>query len=343
MSSWGVRDRLARVARRWEAARAGLTVHDVAPSSPEFQAALRALPETPLRPVELYQQLFEPRSDTPKWALLFEERGVPVAAIGARFVWDRWEPLTHWIVPGIPFPVRTADYSRVLQAVGLPLAVAGWRCGAPPALGPRAAVTTGATHGAPTATDFEAYWKASGHLHTVRQARARCGRFQLVVDPPGGAAWVIRNSGAKWREPAGVTEDRVVAAEWLERQRRYHTLMLLEGERRIAGLTFLVDGCDVVSHHTFRDPGFERLKVGTYLTDQAFAWARSAGFENIDLGGGFDYKIRWVPTAGQKYSLRLTPWYAAAGARLRAWWSWARPAAPFPAVPLDPAPHGHAT
>jgi hypothetical protein len=330
---------LKRAARRWEAARVGLEARDFADWSPELDEALDALPEPRNCPRALLHVLLEPRPDTPKRIVLLTDRGTPVGLMALRHTPWGWEPLTTWIVPGPPFPVRDGDLERVLRGVGLPMKVAGQRWGPAPG-GAGIAVSGRPTFGTPTSADYEAYWRASGQLRTIRQARTRCSRLRLALNPTGGAAWTIRNCGNKWRVPTGITEDRVAAAEWLEARGRHFTLLLCDGERPVAGDTLCVDHGDVVSQSTYRDEAFDHLKVGTFILDRVFAWARDAGFANIDLGGGFDYKARWAPEVGVNFSLQVTPLYSAIAARLRGTpqaLAAVSSAAPAPAEPIPDA------
>jgi hypothetical protein len=314
----GLRNRVKEVARRWEAARVGLEARDFTGWGPELDAALETLPQAPNCPGDLLRLLCEPRQDTPKRIVLLTERGAPVAVVPLRFTAWGWEPVTTWIVPGPPFPVRDGDLVRALRAVGLPMKIAWWRCPAPIPEGRGiACVKATPTHQIALGSDFEQYWRSMGRLKDIKQARKRCNQFQLSVDPPDGAGWTIRNAGVKWHIPGGITEDLVTAAEWLEACGGHHTLLLCEGDRPVAGMSCHVDQGDLVGHTTFRDPNANWFCAGVFLMDRLTVWAAQRGFARLDLGGGFEYKARWAPEAGTNYTLQVTPLASRIAATLR--------------------------
>jgi GNAT superfamily N-acetyltransferase len=292
----------------------GLRIRDFPGWNAEVAEALSALPTSPLCPPELFELLLTPRTETPKRVVVVLEGGAPVAVAGLRHAWGRWEPVTQWIVPGLPLAVRDGVIARALQAMGLLMEVAWWRCLPPPPAGPHiSCVKESPTHGMALADDFEDYWRRSDNWRSVKKARTRCQSFRFEVDPMGGAEWTIRHSGAKWGIPSGITEDRLAAVSWLQVRGAHHTLVLYDGDRPVAGDTFFIDHGDMVSHTTFRDPEYDWHGVGVSLLDRGFQWGAQQGFGAIDLGGGFGYKTAWAPLTGRHYQLRVTTLHSEIG------------------------------
>ena len=150
--------------------------------------------------------------------------------------------------------------------------------------------------------DVTSYWKQSGQLNTVRQARRRCKNLILKIDPEGGAEWTIRNWEQKWRGDSKTQEtsleDRVAAAKFLERSGRHTTLMLYDADTPIAGNTHVVHKDCVVDQVKYRSPEHDYYGAGTYLVDAMFQWATRSGYGEVDMGTGHEYKKRWAPATG---------------------------------------------
>lgn len=165
--------------------------------------------------------------------------------------------------------------------------------------------------------DYESYWRDSGHHKTVRQARIRTRGFSVEIDAPGAAEWTIRGWADHWRSGRTVSwEDLVVAADHYGRAGRFHTVRLMDGREPIAGNTFLVENKGLLAVTTFMKQEYRDLKVGTRALDAAFQWAASEGFKRVDLGVGHEYKARWAPPSGLRWSCDVRPWHMHASARL---------------------------
>jgi CelD/BcsL family acetyltransferase involved in cellulose biosynthesis len=131
------------------------------------------------------------------------------------------------------------------------------------------------------------------------------------VNPPGALQWTIGNWEAKWRgdsaSPRADLGDRLAADEFLQERGQHVTFALLDGEQLIAGDACVVDNGDLVSLVTYRRPEYQSYYLGHALTDRMVAWAKRSGFQRLDLGGGFDYKIQLAPIGGQKVELLICP------------------------------------
>lgn len=273
--------------------------------------ALSELPESADWP-GLFDVLLEARGAEKRVALVLDHDG-PMAVVLLRSTGHHtWEPATQWIVPGFLFPVRPGCTQTVLEALQLSVEVGWWRCPEPPPSGSRVQnFRQRQKHELSCATDFDTYWKQSGHLHTVQQAQRRCKDFVLKIDPEDGAEWTIRNCEQKWRSdpeiPEPRLEDRIAAAKFLEQSGRHHTHVLFDGDTAIAGLTHLAHRDCVVAHMTYRRPEYESKKVGTFIYEAVFQWAARSGYRTVDIGGGFKYKNRWAPPNGYIYEFTVAP------------------------------------
>jgi GNAT superfamily N-acetyltransferase len=315
-----LREGLKQAGRRLEAVLVGLEARELAGWGPELEAALDALPELPRCPRALLRVLFASRPDTPKRTVLLTDHGTPVGVVALRYTPWGWEPLTTWIVPGPPIPVREGDLARALRAVGLTMKIAWWRCTEPTPTGAGISlVTDEPTYGIELASNYSAHWRRN-HVKSVDKAVRRCADFRFELNLPGAARWTLTNAAQKWGIPIGITEDRVAVAGWLERNGRHHTAMLFDGERPVAGNTMYVDKGDLVGCTMYRDPDYDRFGVGLALMHRILEWASHQAFARLDFGGGGTggkWKSDWAPEAGRKIVLRVTPLYATAAAWLR--------------------------
>lgn len=272
------------------------------PDRNTIEDALRELPENPDWP-GIFQVLLEPRGPEKRAAVVFDREG-PMGVVLLRSTGaSRWELAANWIVPGFLFPVRDGCLYTVLEALRMRVDVGWWRFSCPPPSGPIVQqLNQRMRHQMDCRTNFDAYWKQSGHLHTVRQAQRRCKNFTLKINPEGGAEWTIRVWEQKWRtdpqSPQPGLEDRVAIAKFLESSGRHNTHVLYDGETPIVGLTHVIHKDCVVAQVIYRHPDYDAFKAGTYTYEAVFRWAAQSGYATIDIGGGFTYKDRWAPPAG---------------------------------------------
>jgi GNAT superfamily N-acetyltransferase len=297
----------------WTERPKGLRVEwpDYALDRETIEDALHELPESCDWP-GLFDVLLEPRGAEKQVALVLDREG-PMAVVLLRATGpSSWEPATQWIVPGFLFPVRPGCTWLALETLRLSVRVGWWRYPEPPPSGPRIQnFRESLCCRMICTTDFDDYWKRSGNLSMVRQAQRRCKNFVLRADPEGGAEWTIRRWEEKWRSdpkvPMPAVEDRVAAAKFLEKSGKQHTFVLFDGDRPIAGVTFLAHSDSAVGQVMYRDPEYDRCGVGTYTMEAFFRWALRSGYKEIDMGGGHGYKQLWAPSSGYIYEFTVSP------------------------------------
>ncbi len=212
-------------------------------------------------------------------------------------------PVTQYIVPESIFPVCDGFLARVLEALHAEVWVTWWRWSGEPPTGLRIVNRVPiVTYGLACSDGYETYWKSSGHLSTVKRARRRCRDFRLEVNTPGASVWINQQWAQRWSVSPAELRARILAAQQMEERGQHFSLLLIDGQRWIAGHTFLVHRDDLVWLISCRDPAYDACGAGTRLMDLAFSWARDQGFRSIDLGGAHDSsKRRWAPASGTKW------------------------------------------
>lgn len=289
--------------RKAVAASQGLRVDWVELSDDRLDGILNELPEMTPWPREAYALLLRERKNVVKRIALVSMKREPVGLIGLRLNRTAWEPVTQWILPHAVFPVREGYLFPCLAALGIPIRVACWRWETPP---PKSSLirsfTQGPRYGAKLSTDYQQYWKTSGRWNGLKTTRNRCKNFRLTVNEPGAVTWSIRSAEGQWRQPdtaeASNLEDRIEVFHFLESVGLHFTLTLLDGDKPIASQTYLADGKCLVGFTDYRDRAYDWYGVGTRLLDLSFQWAAESGFEEMDLGGIFEYKKLWAPENG---------------------------------------------
>ena len=277
--------------------------------------ALNNLPETEDFPHELFVLLMKASDPSMKKIILVTEGGMPIALVGLKYRWGRWMPVTQWIVPGVLFPAKDGYIFRVLAALGLDVSVALWRWQVlPPPMGWMTDITVTPTYGMSCSEDFEAYWRKSSLLRNIRTHRNRCKGFDLKINNPNSSGLIIKNWDQKWHacqegSHSPDIAERLLAAEYLQERGLHYSLLLLDRDEPVAGITFLIHRNEAVSHHTYRNPQYDWHGVMTRVWDLSFHWAREMGFDGIDLGGSFDYKKPWAPERGEKWEFTVRPGY----------------------------------
>jgi hypothetical protein len=287
---------------------------------PQLDEALHSLPEADLCPHELFRALVRNPGPVPKRAVLVTEKKEPVAVVGLRqkrdsHRGDYWEPITQWIVPGMLFPVKKGYLNKALSALGLDVEVGWWRWEAPPPQisGLRGLRST-PTHGVHLVKDdFEQYWRSKGHYKRLANIRNRCRNFDFKVNAPGMVEWTVRNWGAKWGPSDGSEmpdlADRLLVAQYLAKRGLCHALSLHDQDTPVAAATLLSHRTTAVAYVNYRNPQYDWHQAMTRLIDLSFTWARDAGFETLDIGGGHDYKDHWAPPNAEKWEFRVCPVY----------------------------------
>lgn len=279
---------------------------------PDLDAAISALPSMEMCPPDLYRQLAVNRGAGAKRTALVTDRGAPVAVIALRREADHWTPVTTWIVPGVDVPVRDGCLLDALVALEVPVRLAWWRRdSAPPASHLLEDLQGVATHQLTCVGDFEAFWKESGQWRHVQKARKKCSGLTVAVNRPGAAEWTIRSWSRRWAKPDALelptTDDHLLVARYWEPHGRHVTISLLDGDRIAASDTVLAHGTDIVGLINYRDPAYDELGIGTRMLDATQQWAVAAHYRTHDFGGGFDYKRRWAPPAGMRWTFMVRP------------------------------------
>lgn len=294
--------------------------------SAEVDLALTSLQTPAAWPLDLYRLLFElaPRDRRALFVCLDNDEPVGVLALAQD---DRatWEPVTQWILPGWIGPMTPERTLQIASAVPVRTRFAWWRMpSAPPPPGGRVrSVGVQPTCAMAMSADFEAYWKHTGQLRSIRKARTRCSGLTFGINLPGAARWAITRADELWRtdsrRPTPQMAGRIAAAEYLEPRGQHFTLTLQDGDRWVAGDTYVVDGNDLVAQCTWRDRAYDHHGVGVRLLDLGLHWARQRKFGSVDLGGGYDYKRKWAPECGTKATVLVSPLLPYIGYRATRW------------------------
>jgi hypothetical protein len=273
--------------------------------------AMKNIPACSHWPNELLQILFDASIGTHKKIALITQNEVPIAMVVLR-AQDRfyYEPIANsFTIPGFLFLGKSELASSVLLSLQLPLRISWWRMSQDPPSETLRVVrkSQSVQHYIMNLNeDFEDYWRSAGHFNTIRRMRKRCQKFTFSVDPnnfkEGCLYWIMNNWGKKWKVPQENLANRILSAKYLELLKLHHCLVLFDGDRPVAGHTFLVHNGDLVWLVTHRDESYEHFGVGTRLMDLSFHWAKEAGFNKIDLGTTQSYKSRWAPISKQNWT-----------------------------------------
>ncbi len=264
-------------------------------------------------PHELFRDLATNPGRAAKRTLLVLDKDVPLAIVALRQRFGDWVPVTHYALPGALFPVQPGRAADVISVLGLDLFLAWWRQPTdPPEVANARVVRSMPTFKMPCGPDAEAFWRERGNLNHVKRMRKCCEPFRIALNPPGAMEWVTRKWEQKWRSPgaapASDLEDRLLSARYLEERRAHHTMMMFDGDRPIAGNTYIVHGDELVWMYTYREPQYDHFGLGHRLLDFSVEWATGAGYRKIDLGGGHEhFKSKWGPRDGAKWELRICP------------------------------------
>jgi len=291
------------VAERWDA---------------RLDAALAQLPETPSCPHDLYRALAGSLPARERLLALVERDGAPVALLALRQQQRHWRLVTDGVVPSPGAPSVPGELLSALSALGRDIWV-----GAQDAPPPRGVPVSGTyaiqAYRMPATADFEAFWHETGMWGMVKRGRESTKRFDIRVDEgPGAAEWTLRQWAQRWKsEETRTLPQLLVAADHLQRRGLYHTFRMFDGERPIAGYNFQAVGGRLVFQTTWYDEHYATRKVGARLFEYAFFWARDNGFDEIDIGGGHDYKALWAPPRGELWAYNLCPWPRVALKRAR--------------------------
>jgi GNAT superfamily N-acetyltransferase len=232
-----------------------------------------------------------------------------VAVVGVRRRSRHWELATRGVVAYCAMPALPKFLYPALAALRVDLWV--YYQNRPPPDRFAQTVDTMQTYRLDCKTDFEAHWKQTGLIRSIKRSRRLAERFTFEVDAPGSAAWAIRDWAAKWKHsPASVSApDFLVAAEYLQARKLLHSFWLLDESTPVAGRIMYVDGDDLVLACTSYLEEYRQLGVGVRLFEQSSQWAARAGYATINLGGGHDYKAQWAPQGETIWTFNVAPNY----------------------------------
>lgn len=279
-----------------------------------LDGALNTLPETDCCPRELYRLLCTRADPHKAYALVEDAREGPVsvACLRRRESFHDWVPVTHHIVPGIIFPVARGRLPEVVSALHRDMWLDWWRMGdyTSQLAGVRS-VETGPTFGLEDPAGCEEYWHKTHYLQTVKRSARKCEGLVLRTNAPGMGRWLIENWERKWRPagapPRGDLEDKIAAAEYLERVGRSYVFTLHEGDRPAAGVSVLIHHDAAVAQYSYRDPEFDSRGAGTCLVADVAKWAAEAGLK-VDLGTAHDeHKCKVGEITGSRSTVHVCP------------------------------------
>jgi GNAT superfamily N-acetyltransferase len=278
---------------------------------PVLSDALAEMPEAGTCPHELTELLMRCDSPTTRKVALVKNGNDPVAVIALRRKGRHWEPISHSICPGYWIPAK--ENWRLASLVALRKDVRIESPQPPPPDRNVWRASSIATYKADLAGDYERYWRESGFIKAVRPARKRCERFELAVDRTDAIEWTLKSWEKRWRDhPAQetlVVNEILAASLYFQERALCHSFLLLDGERPVAGHIFFVHQGSLRSVWTAYDPEYAWHRVGTALLVRVFDWAKSRGFDQIDLAGGHDYKGKAAPAAAEEWTFDVGPTY----------------------------------
>ncbi|UCI29358.1 GNAT family N-acetyltransferase [Mesorhizobium sp. B4-1-4] len=269
--------------------------------------ALSRLPASDACPHGLFRLLASNTIGHRKRIALVHEENTPVAIAALRRTPDeRWVPVTHYIVPGFVLPSQPGRVLDAVASLGVTVDLGFWRSEqGPQSHGAVRRFWSEPSFGMDTADDFEAYWRKTGELYSIRAARRKCGGFSVGLNQPGAAELIIEEWGEAWGVDRDEIADRVAAAEYMENDGRLVSILLMDEDRKVGGITCIIHDDELVHGVPFRNHHYDKFGVGKYIFYLVFEVARKLNLKAVDLGGGHAYKRRFAPTKGSKYEMRV--------------------------------------
>jgi hypothetical protein len=292
--------------------RRGLKVRWFEEWTAELNAALNALPPVRGWPHDLYRQLTKP-TDALKRHALVQVKNEPVALLSLRRCASHWEPVAYQSIPAAIAPARDhAVLARALASTGVEVRV-------PAGLGAEVAELRPSDHWGydcfqiDLCGDYEKYWRERKRQKRLRRCLRDSAHMVRRVDGAGDLEWIVEQWRAQWQNDPG--QEVVAAADRLnfwtaltgrrDTPLQVHTLMLLDGSRRAAGLILLSNGELALTQCSARDPAYSDSGTATNLF--AVEWAKQQGLHRLDLGSGA-YKRDWGPVGARRYGAVFRPY-----------------------------------
>jgi CelD/BcsL family acetyltransferase involved in cellulose biosynthesis len=103
----------------------------------------------------------------------------------------------------------------------------------------------------------------------------------------------------------GEVADRVAAAEYMEESGQIVSILVVDGNKKVGGITCIAHNNELVHGVPFRNHDYDKLGVGKYIFYLVFETARKLNLKAVDLGGGHAYKKRFARIKGGKYEMRV--------------------------------------
>ncbi len=88
---------------------------------------------------------------------------------------------------------------------------------------------------------------------------------------------------------------------------QFHSLHLLDGDRRTAGVVLMCKDGIALGQCIVRDREYDHFWVGVHMMDCSIQWAANAGHRHYDLGSGQDYKQSWGQPVAGRYGAIFRP------------------------------------
>lgn len=280
--------------------------------SERIRIAVEQQPEPMTCPTDVYLSVLRRTLSHGGRVAVVERAMEPIAVIGlrrdGRF---RWRNAADWLMPGFVCAASNGEILPAFAALRTEVALAWWRMPGRPAHPAIRELYETPVHRIGI-DEREDYWRSTGYLRSIRAARKKCAALQVSVNGPGDAEWVIRSAGQKWSDgdvlaADASVDDKVDLADRLERSGRFFTLVLRDGDRRLAGTTNIVDGDVGVAGTLYRDDSVGSLPTGVRIIDEVLAHCARRGIVEFDFGGGYSYKARWGRPEGSRYELIMSP------------------------------------
>ncbi|MEM8709202.1 MAG: GNAT family N-acetyltransferase [Actinomycetota bacterium] len=291
----GLLDMAARRPRRANGLR--VSWHDT--WDDDVAAAVAALPAPEPYGRETFEFLARQPADSTQRIVIVSERDEPIACLAlSRADSLAWEPVTHSLVAGQPFPIRDrADFTRVCRAVDVELHVMLWDGGIEPDDIVADEIDIDPTFRA-THEELEAHWSKK-HRRTIKQARSRSGDFVVEINEPDAARWILDHLYDRWDLPRTTFDRRVASLVHLLERDAAQLIRLFDGDRPVGGHASIIMNDTLYLLEIYRDADYGWHGVGNRLIDVAIERGASLGLRYFDLSTGFgDYKRKWAPEAG---------------------------------------------